>query len=132
MLLKQFKDGEARLENEYVRSVSWEGNVRAQTVVNKVFDVVHGRWRGLGRLPFSALRLKEEYSVYDAKRRYDLKERQGRDLMPGCLCHLVMIGKIKPSECPLFMKACTPQKPRGACMVSTEGTCSIWAKHRVK
>ena len=129
MLLRQIKNGEARLENEYTRSVTWEGNKKALRVMHEVFDVASGHWRGLGRLPNSALNLKDKFSKYDAKRRYDVKVEGSREIAPGCLCHLIMIGKIKPPECPLFMKACTPQTPKGACMVSAEGTCSIWAKH---
>ena len=53
---------------------------------------------------------------------------RGKDILLGCECHLVIIGKIKPNECPMFMKACTPAKPVGACMVSSEGTCRVWAK----
>ena len=129
MLLRQIRRGEAKLENEYVRSVSWEGNIKAQRIISDAFNVSSGHWRGLGRLPSSALTLKEKFSRYDARRKYNIKDEASRDLLPGCLCHLIMIGKIKPPECPLFMKACTPQSPRGACMVSSEGTCSIWAKH---
>jgi hydrogenase expression/formation protein HypD len=128
MLLQQIKNGEAKLENEYSRVVAWEGNVKAQKLIAEVFDVVDGSWRGLGRLPASALALKEEYGAYDARRKFDVKVERSRDLLPGCLCHLVMIGKIKPPECSLYMKACAPQTPRGACMVSVEGTCRIWAK----
>lgn len=131
MLLRQLRDGEARLENEYERSVMWEGNVKAQQVIKRVFSVVGGRWRGLGRLPSSALALREEFRPYDAREKHDVKIEHSRDLLPGCLCHLVMIGKINPPECPLFMKACKPSAPKGACMVSIEGTCRIWAKHAV-
>ncbi|MFQ5758629.1 MAG: hydrogenase formation protein HypD [Candidatus Bathyarchaeia archaeon] len=131
MLLRQMRDGEARLENEYKRSVTWEGNVKAQRVIRRVFRVVGGRWRGLGRLPSSALALREEFALYDAREKYDVNIERSRDLLPGCLCHLVMIGKINPPECPLFMKACKPSAPKGACMVSIEGTCRIWAKHAV-
>ncbi|MEM2946925.1 MAG: hydrogenase formation protein HypD [Candidatus Bathyarchaeia archaeon] len=127
--LKQIKNGVARLENEYVRAVSWEGNIKAQEQMQKTFKIVDGEWRGLGKLPLSAFKLKEEYGVYDAQEKFGVKISRGRDLLPGCQCHLVMIGKIKPTECPLFMKTCTPQKPRGTCMVSIEGTCQIWAKH---
>jgi len=130
MLLQQIKDGEARLENEYKRSVTWEGNIRAQRLMEHVFSVVDGRWRGLGKLPSSALALREEFIAYDARKKYGVKIERSRDLLPGCLCHLVMIGKIKPPECSLYMKACTPQAPKGACMVSIEGTCRIWAKHK--
>ncbi|MDH5532400.1 MAG: hydrogenase formation protein HypD [Candidatus Bathyarchaeota archaeon] len=131
MLLEQIKDGEARLENEYTRSVTRDGNVKAQKLIAKVFDVVDGHWRGLGKLSSSALALKEEFASYDARKKYNLKIERSRDLLPGCLCHLVMIGKIKPPECPLFMKVCTPQSPKGACMVSIEGTCRIWFRHKI-
>jgi len=130
MLLQQIRNREARLENEYSRVVAWEGNIKAQRLLARVFDVVDGSWRGLGRVPASALALKGEYNEYDARIKYNVRVSGARDLLPGCLCHLVMIGKIKPPECSLYMKACTPQTPKGACMVSMEGTCRIWAKHR--
>jgi hydrogenase expression/formation protein HypD len=129
MLLQQMRNGEATLENEYSRVVTWEGNVKAQRLMEQVFDVTAGRWRGIGKVPASALALKEEFAQYDARNKYNVKIERARDLLPGCLCHLVMIGKIKPPECRLYMKQCTPQTPKGACMVSMEGTCRIWAKH---
>ena len=131
MLLQQIKEGEARLENEYKRSVTREGNIKAQKLMQNVFNVVDGHWRGLGKLPLSALALREEFATYDARKKYGIRIERSRDLLPGCLCHLVMIGKIKPPECSLYMEACTPQTPKGACMVSIEGTCRIWAKHKV-
>ncbi|KPV62212.1 MAG: Hydrogenase formation hypA family protein [Candidatus Bathyarchaeota archaeon BA1] len=130
MLLKQIRDGEALLENEYTRSVTWEGNVKAQQLIEQVFQVVDGHWRGMGRIPASTLALREEFDGYDARKKYNVKIERPRDLLPGCQCHLIMIGKIKPPECPLYMRACTPQAPKGACMVSIEGTCRIWAKHQ--
>jgi len=132
MILKQLREGAARLENEYVRAVSWEGNIKAQETMSKAFNIVDGDWRGLGKLPSSKFALKEDYAIYNAREKFGVRITSGRDLPPGCQCHLVMIGKIKPTECPLFMKACTPQKPVGACMVSIEGTCRIWAKASVK
>jgi len=129
MLLQQIKNNEAKLENEYSRVVDWDGNVKAQKQIAQVFDVADGNWRGLGKVPASALALKSEYREYDARSKYGVKVVGARDLLPGCLCHLVMIGKIKPPECSLYMKQCTPQSPRGACMVSMEGTCRIWARH---
>jgi len=131
MLLQQIKNNEAKLENEYTRVVAWNGNAKAQKLIAQVFDVVDGNWRGLGRLPASALALKKEYSEYDARSKYNVRVSGARDLLPGCLCHLVMIGKIKPPECSLYMKQCTPQTPKGACMVSMEGTCRIWARHKI-
>ncbi len=129
MLLKQIREKEARLENEYTRSVTWEGNPRAQRLIRKVFDVASGPWRGIGRVPGSTLKLKEEFSDYDARKRYEIKTEPSRDLLPGCSCHLVLVGRIKPPECKLYGKVCTPASPRGPCMVSNEGTCRIWHKY---
>jgi hydrogenase expression/formation protein HypD len=131
MMLQQIRNGEAKLENEYHRVVTWEGNLKAQRLLEEVFDVTAGHWRGIGKVPASALALKEEFAQYDARKKYDVKIEHARDLLPGCFCHLVMLGKINPPECKLYMKECTPQTPRGACMVSMEGTCRIWAKHRL-
>jgi hydrogenase expression/formation protein HypD len=128
MIVKQLSEGKPRLENEYSRGVRWEGNIKAQGLINQVFDVVDGKWRGLGVIPKSTLALKELYVNYDALRKYGVKLEDGVDSQPGCRCHLVVIGKIKPDACPLFLKACTPQNPVGACMVSMEGTCRVWAK----
>ncbi|MGB9842068.1 MAG: hydrogenase formation protein HypD [Candidatus Bathyarchaeales archaeon] len=127
MLLKQLKEGAARLENEYARVVKWEGNPRALQMMAQAFAVTGGNWRGIGRLPNSALRLRDEFRTYDAREKFNMHIAQGKDILLGCECHLVIIGKIKPDECPMFMKACTPAKPVGACMVSSEGTCRVWA-----
>jgi hydrogenase expression/formation protein HypD len=130
MILKQLKRGKPALENEYVRVVHWEGNVKAQELMQKAFTVEDGKWRGLGSIPLSKHSLRQEYADYDAHTKYGVRVEHGVDTQHGCRCHLVVIGKIRPFECPLFMKACTPEKPVGACMVSTEGTCRIWAKNR--
>ena len=71
--------------------------------------------------------MKKEFSAHDARIKYDIDVGPGRDVYPGCSCPQVILGKISPDECPLFMIACTPEKPKGACMVSGEGTCRIWA-----
>lgn len=128
MILKQLKENKPRLENEYIRAVRWEGNVKAQELMNKVFDVVDGNWRGLGIIPSSKFVLRDEFDCYDAVLKYGVRIERGVDIQHGCRCHLVVVGKIRPTGCPLFMKACTPQKPVGACMVSSEGTCRIWAR----
>ena len=128
MILKQLSEGKPRLENEYVRAVRSEGNVKAKESMKKVFEVVDDNWRGLGTIPSSTFELREEYEGFDARLKHGVKVEDGVDIQPGCKCHLVIIGKIKPTDCPLFMKACTPQKPVGACMVSNEGTCRIWTK----
>lgn len=127
MALKQINRGTAILENEYKRAVTWEGNIKAKERINRAFRITDGEWRGLGRIPSSLLALKEEFLEHDAHEKYNVRIKQGRDIPPGCQCHLIIIGKIKPTECPLFMKACTPQRPIGSCMVGIEGTCRIWA-----
>ena len=132
MLLKQNKERVAKLENEYTRIVKWEGNPKAIDAIHKAFKVVGGNWRGIGRLPDSALKLREKLENYDAHQKFDVHVEKGKDILLGCECHLVIIGKINPAECPMFMKACTPSKPVGACMVSSEGTCRVWAKTRTK
>ena len=128
MIVKQLSEGKPRLENEYSRGVQWEGNLKAQRLINEAFDVIDGKWRGLGTIPKSTLALKQLYAGYDALLKHDIKLEDGIDSQPGCRCHLVVVGKIKPDACPLFLHKCTPQNPVGACMVSMEGTCRVWAK----
>jgi hydrogenase expression/formation protein HypD len=129
MILKQCSTGDIKLENEYSRVVKPEGNKKALEVMHKAFDVVAGSWRGIGKLDNSAYQLKPELALYDTRKKYGLKETQGKDIQTGCQCHNVIVGKIKPNQCPLFLKACKPAKPVGACMVSSEGTCRVWAKN---
>jgi hydrogenase expression/formation protein HypD len=132
LLINQVRDGVAKLDNEYSRVVTQNGNLKALSLLNQVFDVEEGRWRGLGRLPFSAYVLKAGFKKWDAREKHGVRIEGGRDITPGCLCHLIMIGKIKPVECPLFNDVCTPDSPKGACMVSMEGTCRIWAKYALQ
>lgn len=129
MILKQLSEGTARLENEYQRVVKPEGNVKALEIMEKAFTVTGGNWRGIGRLPDSALQLRESLSAYDARKKHGVHVEQGKDILLGCECHLVIIGKIKPDQCPMFLKACNPANPVGPCMVSSEGTCRVWAKN---
>jgi len=127
MIMKQLKEGKPRLENEYLRAVHWEGNIKAKELMHKVFDAVDSNWRGLGTIDCSRFILNTEYPAYNALLKHDVKVEHGVDIQHGCRCQLIIIGKIRPTECPLFMNVCTPQKPVGACMVSNEGTCRIWA-----
>lgn len=128
MIVKQIAKRKAKLENEYNRAVDWKGNIKAQKIMQKVFKVSNGSWRGLGVIQSSKLLLRKEYSDFDAHIKYNIKIERGLDSHSGCQCHLIIIGKIKPTECPLFLKTCTPRKPVGACMVGNEGTCRIWAR----
>ncbi len=126
---KAVLEGEPALINEYSRVVRWEGNVAAKKFIERAFDVVDGRWRGIGLIPNSKLELKDRYRKFDAEERYGLTIKRGRDIKPACKCGDVMIGRAKPSDCPMFGKACTPASPYGPCMVSSEGTCRIWYQY---
>jgi hydrogenase expression/formation protein HypD len=98
-------------------------------IMRRAFDVTEGNWRGIGKLDNSALQLKTSLAEFDARKKYSLKPQLGKDIHAGCQCHQVIVGKIKPNQCSLFLSACTPAKPVGACMVSSEGTCRVWAKN---
>ncbi len=132
-ILRQVRDGRAELVNEYSRVVRWEGNLRAKEIMRSTCEVVEAGWRGIGFVPESGLRLRKGYSKYDALVRYGIpelsKEAWLEDLPPGCRCAEVTLGMAKPTDCPLFRKVCTPERPYGPCMVSSEGTCLIWAKY---
>ncbi|MCS7121685.1 MAG: hydrogenase formation protein HypD [Archaeoglobaceae archaeon] len=131
-ILRQISESRAEVVIEYTRAVSWEGNVLAKKMILDVFDVCDATWRGIGLIPSSGYRLKEKYMNLDAFNVYGFKEPNSKewssDLLPGCRCGEVILGKIKPIDCPLFLKKCTPSAPYGPCMVSLEGTCSIWAR----
>jgi hydrogenase expression/formation protein HypD len=129
LLLKQYSTSDAKLENEYLRVVKPEGNKKALEAMRKAFTVTAGNWRGIGSLDNSTLNLKDSLSEYDARKKYDVKLTEGKDIQKGCHCNYVIVGKIKPNQCPMFLKSCTPEKPVGACMVSSEGTCRVWAKN---
>lgn len=128
LIIKQLNKHHPKLENEYMRAVRPEGNITAKEKMNTVFNIKDGNWRGLGIIPRSTLQLCGKYEKHDARIKYDAKIERGIDIQPGCKCHLIIIGKLKPPECPLFMKECTPRSPVGPCMVSNEGTCRIWTK----
>lgn len=132
MILNQIREKEPKMENEYTRSVTWEGNVKAQQTMEKVFDRHEGYWRGVALIPNSALDLKPEFSGVDARKRYGLAQREeNAQFVKNARCADVIIGKIDPPECPLYLKQCTFANPMGPPMISSEGTCKIWADHRI-
>ncbi|MUM65071.1 hydrogenase formation protein HypD [Acidianus infernus] len=133
MILKQIDEGRPKIENEYTRSVTWEGNVKAQEVMEKVFDLEDGYVRGVAIFPKAGFRLKDEFRKYDAREQYGLKDRSktADEYVAGARCGEVVMGLIDPPECPLYMKTCKPDDPKGAPMVSQEGTCWIWAMHKI-
>jgi hydrogenase expression/formation protein HypD len=124
MLVRQVNDGRAEVENEFTRAVTREGNAKAQALVAEVFELRREfEWRGLGAVPYSALRLKEKYAAFDAERRYGLADRQVAD-HKACECGAILRGVKQPADCRLFGTACTPENPLGSCMVSSEGACA--------
>jgi hydrogenase expression/formation protein HypD len=129
MLIRQIKEKRHETLNEYSRVVKPEGNLIAQKIISEVFDSVSSPWRGIGRVLDGGLEIKDKYKNYDASKRFNVKVAKSQDIPPGCSCHLVMIGKLYPYQCKLFRTQCTPLNPIGPCMVSLEGTCSIYYKY---
>ncbi len=130
-VVRQINAGKSEVENEYARAVSREGNLKAQELIETYFEKrEHFRWRGIGDIAKSALKLKAEYAMYDAEVVFD-------DILPKvelndhklCICGDILKGKAKPFDCKVFGKACTPSNPMGSCMVSSEGACAAYFKY---
>ena len=129
MLIRQLEAGEAKLENQYVRSVSPQGNGRAREIVAEVFETADQKWRGIGRIPMSGLRLRGEYAAHDADRIFALSEITA-DEPAECISAEVLRGLKKPTDCAAFCVRCTPENPLGAPMVSSEGACAAYYHYR--
>jgi len=127
-LTDQIKIEKPEIENEYSRVVSSSGNIQAQKVIKKVLQGEDALWRGLGWIPKSGLGIREEFSRFDAIKKYGI-EITDTEQQTGCRCGDVLKGKIIPSECPLFGKVCKPNNPIGPCMVSSEGSCAAYYKY---
>jgi hydrogenase expression/formation protein HypD len=126
MLLRQLRDGRAEVENQYGRVVRARGNTRALAALEEVFETREDfEWRGLGAIPRSGLRIREEYAHWDAERRFEVPGARIED-PKACRCGDVLRGRAKPWECKVFATACTPEKPLGTCMVSSEGACAAY------
>ncbi len=126
MLLKQIRNDEAKVENEYNRSVTHTGNIIARRMMSEVFNTASREWRGLAVIPDASLTLKKEFENFDARKRFEIPPLYDEASNPDChFCGSIIKGLNRPEDCPNFGKNCTPSNPIGACMVSTEGTCSI-------
>ena len=128
LLARQIATGKRAVENTYPRAVSWEGNPRAQKMVETIFEPTDMEWRGLGVIPQSGLKIRAEYGHFDAEKRLNITLPKVEEAK-GCMCGEILKGKSTPPQCPLFDKRCTPAKPIGPCMVSSEGTCSAYHKY---
>ncbi len=127
-ICRQLTEGKPELKSMYNAVVTDKGNTAAQEIIGECFEAVDGYWRGLGKIEKSTLKLKNQYSPFDALVRFGISEVPGEEIK-GCRCGEVLCGLIEPPECELFGKGCTPQEPIGPCMVSSEGACSAWFKY---
>ncbi|MBS0396410.1 MAG: hydrogenase formation protein HypD, partial [Proteobacteria bacterium] len=124
MLIRQVNDGRTEVENQFARVVDRAGNVKAQALVAEMFELRREfEWRGLGTVPYSALRIREAFAAHDAERRFALEYRAVPD-NKACECGAILRGLKRPVDCKLFGTACTPETPMGSCMVSSEGACA--------
>jgi hydrogenase expression/formation protein HypD len=132
MILIQLQQKKPKIEIEYKSVVKEEGNTVAVNQIHEVFEAEDSMWRGLGSIPKSGLKLKPDFSEFDAKLKFPTKKLNSRE-PKGCECGNVLKGIKKPDECKLFAKSCTPDNPIGPCMVSSEGTCAAYYKfYRIK
>ncbi|MDR1710723.1 MAG: hydrogenase formation protein HypD [Propionibacteriaceae bacterium] len=126
MLLTQYSEGRCEVENQYARVVRPEGNEAARRLLDEVFATRETfEWRGLGYIPHSGYQLAPAYAEFDAERRFTLPGARVAD-HPACQCGLVLTGQLKPWECRVFGRGCTPERPIGTCMVSPEGACAAY------
>ena len=129
LCVAQLEAGRAEVENQYARAVRREGNRSAQELIRQVFTVVPRRWRGVGEIPASGLGLQAAYAAFDAERRFG-PAAAPRDEASECRAGQILRGVLKPHECPAFGTRCTPERPLGAPMVSSEGACAAYYRYR--
>ena len=131
MIVRQINEKRADLENQYKRSVSYNGNVVAQDLIAKYFDKKDFfKWRGLGNIPKSGLKLRDEYAKFDAEKIYEnILPKEAIEDHKLCICGDILRGMAKPTECQVFGTACKPSRPIGSCMVSSEGSCAAYYKY---
>ena len=130
VIVQGIKKGEPFFMNCYPRVVRPEGNPVAMKTIDEVMEPCDSEWRGLGIIPMSGQKLREEYKDFDARRKLDLPKIEGKP-NPACRCGEVLQGKCKPSDCKVYGKVCTPEHPVGACMVSNEGACSAYYQYSI-
>ncbi len=131
MIVRQINEKRSDLEIQYKRSVTYDGNIKAQELINKYLEK-RGmfRWRGLGNIPNSALKIRDEYVYLDAEIIYsDVIPKEEIEDHKLCICGDILRGMAKPTDCPVFGSACIPSKPIGSCMVSSEGACAAYYKY---
>ncbi|MEW6162004.1 MAG: hydrogenase formation protein HypD [Nitrospirota bacterium] len=128
MLLEQISSGRADVEIQYKRVVREEGNQKATSLMNEYFEPCNANWRGIGMIPRSGLRLRDKFGRWDAEKLFHIDIPDSKE-PKSCICGSVLRGVKIPTDCPLFGRTCTPERPVGACMVSTEGSCAAYYKY---
>jgi hydrogenase expression/formation protein HypD len=131
LLVEQVEKRESSLENGYQRAVTADGNIKAQQIMQEVFQKADATWRGLGTIPESGLKIREEFAVFDAEEMFELRVPEAEE-PEGCACGEILRGAKIPTECPLYGKVCTPIDPVGPCMVSSEGSCAAYYRYQVE
>ncbi len=129
MVVEQLESGRHEVENQYSRSVKREGNRAAQEIISSVYEVSPRKWRGIGEIPQSGMRIREKYAAFDAERKFSVEQIQTNE-SGLCISGVILQGLKKPPECPAFGKECTPMTPLGATMVSSEGACAAYFKYQ--
>ncbi|MBM3695280.1 MAG: hydrogenase formation protein HypD [Actinobacteria bacterium] len=128
MAVAALEEGRHGVENQYSRAVTYEGNTRAQALIQQVFEVGDRKWRGIGEIPMSGLYLREEFAAFDAARRFEVAAITAQE-SPECIAGEILRGLKKPHDCPAFGVRCTPDRPLGAPMVSAEGACAAYYQY---
>lgn len=131
MCVTQLEEGRYEVENQYTRSVRSKGNAEAQKLIQEVFEIVPRKWRGVGEIESSGLGLRNDYKEYDAEIKFDIKSITAEE-STECIAGEILQGLKKPDECSAFGTKCTPEKPLGAPMVSSEGACAAYYRYRKK
>lgn len=129
LCVRQLEEGRAEVENQYTRCVRHSGNQAAQDSISEVFEVTPRKWRGIGEIPRSGLSLRRTYAEFDAEKRFDLARTRVAE-SSICRSGLVLQGVLKPCDCSAFGDPCTPERPLGATMVSSEGACAAYYRYR--
>ncbi len=130
ILVKQIIEDKPKVANQYLRVVTKQGNLRAQKKIKQIFKTSDASWRGLGKIPQSGLKIRNEFAQFDAERVFSIKRTTQEPRTGRCRCADVLKGLISPLACPLFSRVCRPDNPVGPCMVSSEGACNAYFKYK--
>jgi hydrogenase expression/formation protein HypD len=128
MLAEQIENNNPDIANGYQRAVTYDGNIKAQKVMDDVFEAIDASWRGIGKISKSGLKIRKEFASFDAEEMFDVRISETED-PKGCACGEILTGQKIPTDCLLYKMACTPETPVGPCMVSSEGTCATYYRY---